>query len=460
MKELSAIILAAGKGVRMKSALAKVLHPILGRPMIFYPVESLRKAGVSEITVVVGHQGEDVAKALGGSVSTVRQERQLGTADAVNAARAVFAGREGTALILCGDAPLLTASTLSGLLTLHREGNALVTVLTARLPDPTGYGRIVRDHAGKVVSIVEEKDADTGTKAIGEVNTGTYAVSLPWLWEALDKISNQNSQGEYYLTDIVAQAAKKGRASALTVADPAEAMGINSRAQLSEATHAMRKRINGEWMEAGVTFLDPSSAIVWPGVKLSEDVTIGPSVMLTGTTIIGRDTVIEAGAVVNDTEVGEGVRIKPYSVLDGAKLEKGAAVGPFAHLRPGAVLMGGAKVGNFVEIKKSLLGPGVKASHLTYIGDAEIGEGTNVGAGTITCNYDGKNKHRTVIGKGAFIGSNTSLVAPVTVGDKAIIGAGSTITRDVPPEALSVTRAPQKTIEGFKKRAGKKSGED
>lgn len=460
MKELCAIILAAGKGVRMKSALAKVLHPILGRPMISYPVDACRKAGAGEIVVVVGHLGEEVSRALGGGVTTVRQERQLGTADAVNAARGILAGREGTALILCGDTPLLTASTLSALLARHQDDGALVTVLTANLPDPKGYGRIVRDGAGKAVSIVEEKDANPAAKAIKEINTGTYAVNLPWLWETLRGISNANSQGEFYLTDMVAAAAGEGRVSTVPAADPAESMGINSRAQLAEAADAMRIRINREWMDAGVSFLDPSTALVEPGVELAEDITIGPSVMLTGNTRIGRNSVIEAGSIVNDTQIGEGVRIKPYSVLDGAELEDGVAVGPFANLRPGAKLMSGARVGNFVEIKKSTLGPGVKANHLSYIGDAEIGEGTNVGAGTITCNYDGKNKHRTVVGKGAFIGSNTSLVAPVMVGDGAIVGAGSTITRDVPPEALSVTRAPQKTIEGWKRRAVKKSGED
>ena len=451
MKNTFAIILAAGRGTRMKSATAKVLHPLLGRPMISYPVSAAKEAGVEKTVIVVGHQASEVEKALyGEGVCLALQPEQLGTADAVAKARPALGEASGTALILCGDVPLLRAETVKGLLLAHDKSGAKVTVLTMEPDDPTGYGRIVRDEDGSIRAIVEERDADAGTRKINEVNSGAYAVSLPWLWGALALIGGRNSQRELYLTDIVAAAG--GEAMVLKLADAGEAMGINSRAQLAEATAVLRSRINRHWMDEGVTLEEPSSTWIEPGVVLAPDVTLGPQTRLEGKTMIGRGSRIGMGSVIRDSVLGEEVVVKPYCVITEACLERCAQAGPFAHLRPGARIGEKARVGNFVEVKKSTLGPGVKANHLTYIGDAEIGEGTNVGAGTITCNYDGKDKFKTVIGKRTFIGSNTSLVAPVTVGDDAVIGAGSTITGDVEEGALGVARARQRNIRGWKRR--------
>lgn len=453
MSGLCAIILAAGKGVRMKSSVAKVLHPVLGRPMVSWPVAAAREAGAARVVVVVGHQGDEVAKAVGGEgIEFAGQPEQRGTADAVAKSAPALEGFAGTALILCGDVPLLTPATLSALLAAHRERGALATVLTMVPPDPTGYGRVVADEAGRPVAIVEEKDADAATRALSEVNTGTYAVELPWLWEAIGGIGSDNAQGEFYLTDIIAAAAKAGRSAMVRLADPDEAMGINSREQLSLASLAMRARINRKWMAGGVTLEDPATTWIEPGVLLSPDVTLGPNVRLEGATKIAPGCRIDAGAIIKDSTLEEGAHVKPYCVLNEAYMGPGSDAGPFAHLRPGAELMASSRVGNFVEVKKARLGVGAKANHLTYLGDAEIGEKTNVGAGTITCNYDGANKFRTVIGKRAFIGSNTALVAPVRVGDDAVVAAGSTVTADVPDGALGVGRSRQKNIEGWKGR--------
>lgn len=461
MSDVCAIILAAGKGVRMKSSLAKVLHPLLGRPLVAWPVAAAREAGVARMAVVVGHQGDEVANAVGGEgISFALQAEQKGTADAVKKAAPALSGFSGTALILCGDVPLLRGETLMALLSAHRENKALATVLTARVADATGYGRVFRDAAGSPLRIVEEKDANASEKALREINTGTYAVELPWLWEALEGVGSDNAQGEFYLTDIIALAAKAGRAALFTLADPDEALGINSREQLSEAATALRRRINRKWMAEGVTLEDPASAWIEPSVELSADVVVGPNCRLEGRTRISAGCRIDTGAVIKDSVLGENVHIKPYCVLNEAVMAAGSDAGPFAHLRPGAELMEGARVGNFVEIKKARLGKGAKANHLTYLGDAEIGEKTNVGAGTITCNYDGVNKFRTTIGKRSFIGSNTALVAPVTVGDDATVAAGSIITQDVPDGALGVGRTRQRNIEGWKERrvAARKEG--
>lgn len=460
MNDICAIILAAGKGVRMRSKKAKVLHPLLGRPMIRYPLDAARKAGAGKLAVVVGHQSEEVVEAVSApDVKVVLQPAQLGTADAVSKAKAALEGFSGTALILCGDVPLLNGETLKKLLAAHHGADALVTVLSMTPPSAKGYGRLLRE-GGALKAIVEEKDADEETRAINEVNSGTYAVSLPWLWDALSGIDSKNSQGEFYLTDIVARAAALGRVQSVLMDDWSEGQGINSREQLAQANDAMRQRINRRWMEEGVTLEDPATAWIEPGVVLAEDVTIGPSCRIEGTTTVGAGTRIDAGAIITDSVLGENVHIKPYSVVNQARLGNGVEAGPFAHLRPQAELMENVRVGNFVEVKKSKLYPGVKANHLTYLGDATVGEGTNIGAGTITCNYDGKNKHQTLIGRKAFIGSNTSLVAPVKVGDGAVVGAGSTITRDVPDGALGVTRAKQQTVENWTLKTGPKSREE
>ncbi|MHB8762892.1 MAG: bifunctional UDP-N-acetylglucosamine diphosphorylase/glucosamine-1-phosphate N-acetyltransferase GlmU [Deferrisomatales bacterium] len=453
MSEVVAVILAAGKGTRMKSGAAKVLHPLLGRPLLHYPLQACRAAGIERLTVVVGHQADEVRQRLAGpGVTFALQAEQQGTGHAVRCARPALEGARGTALLLSGDVPLLRPETLTHLLRAHREAGNRVTVLSMKPADPTGYGRLVRAGSGRLARIVEHRDASSSERAIGEVNTGTYAVELPWLWTALDGIRAANSQGEYYLTDVVAAAAQDDRAGSLLLDDPQEVMGINDRAQLAQAAAALRQRINLAWMEAGVTLEDPASAWIEPGVTLEADVTLGPGIRLEGDTRVSSGARIDQGSVVTDSHVGPGAHVKPYCVLNQARVGPGAQVGPFAHLRPGAVLAEDARVGNFVEMKKSVLGRGSKASHLTYLGDAVVGEGANIGAGTITCNYDGVHKHRTAIGDGAFIGSNSSLVAPVTIGAGATVAAGSAVTRDVPEGALGVAREKQRNIENWKSR--------
>jgi bifunctional UDP-N-acetylglucosamine pyrophosphorylase/glucosamine-1-phosphate N-acetyltransferase len=455
MNDVVAVVLAAGQGTRMRSSLAKVLHPLLGRPLLSYPLDACRAAGVGRIVAVVGHQADQVRRNLGAAdVTFALQAEQKGTGHALLCAREALGngGFRGTALVLCGDVPLLRPETLWRLADAHRQAGALVTVLSMEPPEPRGYGRLVRDAAGRLERIVEERDASPAQRAVREVNTGTYALELPWAWDALAQVGTANSQGEYYLTDVVGVAAQQGRAAAVLLEDPDEVMGINSRLHLAEAAAALRRRINRAWMEAGVTLEDPETTWIEPGVALEPDVTLGPSVRLEGTSRIASGARIDQGSVVADSEIGPGAHVKPYCVLAEARVGPGAQVGPFAHLRPGAVLADDARVGNFVEMKKSVLGRGSKANHLTYLGDATVGEGANIGAGTITCNYDGVAKHKTAIGDGAFIGSNTALVAPVTVGAGATVAAGSTLTHDVPDGALGVARGKQRNVEGWNRR--------
>ncbi|MBI5440043.1 MAG: bifunctional UDP-N-acetylglucosamine diphosphorylase/glucosamine-1-phosphate N-acetyltransferase GlmU [Deltaproteobacteria bacterium] len=449
MQVVAAIVLAAGKGTRMRSRRAKVLHPLLGKPLLAYPLEACRRAGIGRIVTVIGPQAEEIASTFAGpDVSFAIQAEQRGTGDAVLSAREALEGFSGTALLLCGDVPLIRPETLTRLLDAHRGAGARVTVLSMVPPEPRGYGRLVRE-GGRLLRIVEERDADAETRAIHEVNTGTYAVEAPWLWTALEGLTAANDQGEYYLTDIVETAAREGGAQSLLLDDPEEVMGVNSRAHLAEASAAARRRINRAWMEAGVTLEDPASTWIEPDVELAEDVVLAPSCRLTGKTRVGEGAQIGQGCVISDSEIGPEALVKPYCVVSGATVAAQAQIGPFAHLRPGAEIGPSAHVGNFVELKKSKLGRGSKANHLTYLGDATIGEGVNIGAGTITCNYDGVAKHRTIIGDGAFIGSNASLVAPVTVGPAATVAAGSTITQDVPPGSLGVGRQRQQNIEGW-----------
>lgn len=451
IKKRVAIILAAGKGTRMRSRLTKVLHPLLGRPLLSYPMDASRGAGVDEVVAVVGHGGDDVKAAFeGAALSFATQSEQLGTAHAVLSAKELVGSAAGVALILSGDVPLIRPDTLSALLEAHQSSSRRVTLLSMVPDDPTGYGRLIYEN-GSLVGVVEERDANEKERELTEVNTGTYAVDLPWLWDALERIGRDNEQGEYYLTDIIGIAAKEGGAGAIKLKDNDEAMGVNDRVQLARAQMLMRERINGELMLSGVTFEDPSSAWVEPMVTIAPDVTIGSNVKLCGATKIGEGATIGQGSVITDSAIGEAAEIKPYSVILEAAVSPSAKIGPFAHLRPGARVGEEARVGNFVEVKNSILHKGVKASHLSYLGDSEIGEGTNIGAGTITCNYDGVNKFKTNIGQGAFIGSNSSLVAPVEIGDGATVGAGSIITSKVEAGALGVSRAKQRNIPGWKR---------
>ena len=443
--------MAAGLGKRMKSKLAKVLHPVAGRPMVLYAVELAQQLAGEHVAVVVGYQGKDVRAAIeaGGPrtpVTIVEQTQQLGTGHAVQQARDMFRrlGRMLSAcLILNGDTPLLRVETLRALLQQHQDERASVTLLTATVEDPSGYGRVVRAGDGRVQKIVEDRDANGAEKQIREINVGTYVMDGPFLFEALDKLQPRNAQGEYYLTDVVALAVERGlRVSALAVSE-AEGMGINTRGQLAAAEQEIRKRICAHWMQEGVTLRNPATTMIDADVVIGRDTVIYPDVALEGRTTIGEDCIIRSHTRISDSALGHRVVVQDHCVIREARLEDDTAIGPFAHLRPGVVLRRAAKVGNFVEMKKAELGEGSKANHLSYLGDAKIGKGVNIGAGTITCNYDGTHKHETVIGDDVFVGSDTQFVAPVTIGKGAVIAAGATITADVPPDTLAIARVQQ-----------------
>ena len=460
-----AIILAAGKGTRMRSRLVKVLHPFLGRPMVLHAVDSAFRAGAERVVTVVGHQGPDVRATIdkafsGWNLGYAEQAEQKGTGHAVLCGMEAV-GDASNVLVIYGDTPLLTPQTLSKMLTNHRQSGATMTVATFENPTPTGYGRIVRERtadtaAGRVVGIVEEADATDEQKALTEVNAGMCVVKTEALIGALARLTPHNKQGELYLTDIVADLAGRGEAvQAYLMADAIEASGINTRLQLATLEEVALTRMRQRWMDRGVSMQDPGSIRIDADVDIGEDTLLGPNVQLLGKTRIGIGCRIDAGAIVDGCELGDFVHVKPYSVVTGSRLATRAEVGPFAHLRPGTELGEKAKVGNFVETKKAKLGAGSKASHLSYLGDCELGREVNVGAGTITCNYDGVDKHKTVIGDHAFIGSDTQLVAPVVVGRYATIGAGTTVTKDIPDGALAVSRSEQRHFEGYYERRRK-----
>jgi bifunctional UDP-N-acetylglucosamine pyrophosphorylase/glucosamine-1-phosphate N-acetyltransferase len=462
---LGVIVMAAGLGKRMRSKQAKVLHPVAGQAMVLYSVElGLRVAG-DRVAVVVGHQADLVRQVIGqatsgksgGSpVSIVEQREQLGTGHAVLQSRPVFAvGKRGAPsryLILNGDTPLLQEKTVRELLSVHDAERAAVTVLTAVLADANGYGRIVRAPSGAqgVSRIVEDRDANPEEQTIREVNAGTYVVDGEFLFNALEKLEPSNAQGEYYLTDIVHLAAEQRRRIAAVVLDnPEEGLGVNTRRQLAEVEQVVRQQIRTRWLDAGVTMIDPASTWIDATVTIGKDSVLYPNVTLEGTTVIGEDCVLRSYIRLTDCTVGNGVEILDHCVFADSRIEDGAHMGPFVHLRPGVVVRKKAKVGNFVEMKKTDLGEGSKANHLSYLGDTTIGKGVNIGAGTITCNYDGVRKYQTVIGDGVFLGSDTQLIAPVTVGAGAIIAAGTTVTEDVPADALVIGRVPQVNREGW-----------
>ena len=448
MEGVSAVILAAGMGKRMKSALPKVAHPVLGQPMLWHVARLAASAGIPEIVFVLGNFREqvmDTVTRFGGKVTV--QERQLGTGDAARVGLSVVSPRAREVVVLCGDAPLLRPRTLRALVAARRKAKAAASVLTGILSDPSGYGRVVRSPDGTVARIVEERDADASLRRIQEVNSGTYAFDRAFLARNLPRLTDVNAQREYYLTDLVVQALEEGKVVVPVVAaDPDEVRGINSRRELAEATAILLRAKIGALLDAGVTVVDPGRTYVETEVSAGTDTLIEPGVALLGATRIGRGVRIQIGCVVENSIVEDGARLQPYSVLSGARVRKGAIVGPFARLRPEADIGEGAHIGNFVEVKKSRLGKGSKANHLAYIGDSLVGRKVNIGAGTITCNYDGIAKHTTVIGDGVFVGSDTQFVAPVTIGKGAMIGAGATIVKDVPPYALALSRAEQKVL--------------
>jgi bifunctional UDP-N-acetylglucosamine pyrophosphorylase / glucosamine-1-phosphate N-acetyltransferase len=452
---LSVIILAAGMGTRMRSAVPKVLHELAGRSLLGHVLAAADALSPQKIYVVYGHGGEQLRAAFSDRdhIQWREQVPQLGTGHAVMQARdALSAG--GKTLILYGDVPLIRAQTLAALL--HDAGDALV-LLTAELEDPTGYGRIVRDGSGAIQAIVEEKDADPATRKIREVSTGIMSMPAQALASWLGRIDNQNAQAEYYLTDIVGLAVADGVAiRSRKVAGLHEVKGVNSRRQLADLERIVQRETAEYWMDQGVTLSDPARFDIRGEVRIGRDVVIDVDVILEGKVEIGNNVRIGPFCLIKDSTLGDDVEIHSHCHLEGARIDAGCSVGPFARLRPDTVMHEGARVGNFVEVKKSVIGAYSKANHLTYIGDAEIGRDVNIGAGTITCNYDGANKHKTVIEDGAFIGSDTQLVAPVTVGRDATIGAGSTITRDAPAGGLTLSRVKQQHVAGWKRPQKKK----
>jgi len=452
--EIHVVVLAAGQGTRMKSSLPKVLHPIAGRPMIERVLETANSLSPSTITLIVGHKADKVRDKLVNrqNLTFALQEPQLGTAHALQQAEPALAGRAGSLILLSGDVPLLSPNTLKRLLETHRGSGASATVVTATVDRPYGYGRIVRSR-GRITRIVEERDASPTQRQIKEINSGIYAFDLAPLFEALRTIASQNAQGEFYLTDLIAiYRRRKLPVETLLIENAQEIRGINSRSELAEVSRLVRQKKNEELMAAGVTFIDPATTYVDPEVEIAADTVLHPGVVIEGRTRIGAACEIQAYVRISDSEIGDRVTINSFCLISGAQVATGAALGPFAHLRPGTVVGEKAKIGNFVELKNTNLGPRSKANHLSYLGDATVGADVNVGAGTITCNYDGVNKHRTVIEDGAFIGSDSQLVAPVTVGKGAYVGAGSSIVADVPAGALGIARGRQNNVEGWVER--------
>lgn len=449
MSNRFAVILAAGKGTRMKSKLYKVLHPVCGKPMVQHVVDQVTQLGLQKLVTVVGHGAEMVQEQLGNVSEFALQAEQLGTAHAVDQAASVLANEEGTTLVICGDTPLITAETMEALLQQHKEAGAMATVLTAYIEEPAGYGRIVRNENGHVEKIVEHKDANEKELAIKEINTGTYCFDNKALFASLSKVSNDNVQGEYYLPDVIEILKNEGHiVSAYQTEHFDETLGVNDRVALSQAEIIMTNRINRKNMVNGVTIIDPSNTYISADAIIGSDTVLHPGTIIEGNTVIGSDCEIGPHTVIRDSEIGDRTTIRQSTVHD-SKLGTEVSVGPFAHIRPDSVIGDEVRVGNFVEIKKTVFGNRSKASHLSYIGDAQVGEDVNLGCGSITVNYDGKNKFKTVIGNGVFIGCNSNLVAPVTVEDGAYVAAGSTITENVPSKALSVARARQVNKEDY-----------
>jgi bifunctional UDP-N-acetylglucosamine pyrophosphorylase/glucosamine-1-phosphate N-acetyltransferase len=442
-RNIAVVILAAGQGTRMKSRTAKVLHDIAGRPMLDYLLSTAEALTPQRIAVVIGRDSGQVRERFDGRARFVLQEPQRGTGHAVLTARDVLADFRGDVIILYGDTPLLRPETLRAMMALRAETDAYLVVLTAEVDVP---GIIVRDAAGGVARVVEATDATPDELAIAERNTGVYLLDSEWLWKTLSQVGDDNEQGEIYLTSIVELSVREGRrVEALRLEDADEALGINTRAQLAEAAAVMRRRKLDRVMEQGVSVVDPASTYIDVDVE------------------VGRDTLIEPGCVIQgDTRIGEGVHLKPGCVIEtGCEISDDVEMGPNAHLRPGTVLGEGVRIGNFVEVKNSVLGAGVKADHLTYIGDADVGAGSSFGAGSIVVNYDGIAKYRTVIGEGVFVGCNANLIAPVALERNSFVAAGSTITKGVPPDALAVARARQRNVEGWvaRRRGGGSEGD-
>lgn len=451
MNPLHLVVLAAGKGTRMKSALPKVLHAAGGLPLIEHVLRTADSISPASIVIVVGHQADDVQRALAGrtNLQFAKQEPQLGTGHALLQAEGPLTGAVGTVVLLSGDVPLLTPATLQALIERHVASSAAATVLTAVVDDPSGYGRIER-HGGRITAIVEHKDASAEQRQIREINSGVYAFDLAPLFGALRQIGSANAQGEYYLPDLIRIYRDRGlTVETVTVNDAREIMGVNDRRELAEMTTTLRRKRNDALMTSGVTLVDPATAYIGPDVTIGPDTIIHPNVYLEGKTAVGSGCEIQCGVRIVNSTLADGVFVNSYCVIRDSRVERGADVGPFAHLRPESHLGEDTHVGAFVELKKTRLGRGTKAGHLAYLGDATIGEQVNVGAGVITVNYDGKKKHPTTIEDNAFIGSDAQLIAPVTVARGAYVAAGSSITQDVPAGSLAIGRGRQVNKEGW-----------
>ncbi|RKJ62502.1 bifunctional UDP-N-acetylglucosamine diphosphorylase/glucosamine-1-phosphate N-acetyltransferase GlmU [Butyricicoccus sp. 1XD8-22] len=443
MTNIFAVVLAAGQGTRMKSKLYKVLHPVCGKPMVEHVIDNIQNLDVSRIVTIVGHGAEKVKETLGEKSEYVLQAEQLGTAHAVQQAEYILADLEGTTLVVCGDTPLIRDETLKSLVEFHQKQNAKATILTAVAENPYGYGRIIRNEKGQVSQIVEQKDASDEQQLVKEINTGTYCFDNKALFESLKLVKNENAQGEYYLPDVIEILKAQGEiVSAFTTDDFDEILGVNDRVALSQAEEIMRARINEKHMRNGVTIINPLTTHISMDAVIGSDTVIKPGVVIEGNTIIGEDCIIGPNSQITNSQIGNRTSIQ-NSVVISSIVGEDTTIGPFAHLRPDSQLGNHVKIGNFVEVKKSTLGNDTKVSHLSYIGDAEVGNDVNIGCGSITVNYDGKNKHKTIIEDRVFVGCNSNLVAPVKIGEGSFIAAGSTVTKEVPKDALAIARARQ-----------------
>ncbi|MFL2075512.1 bifunctional UDP-N-acetylglucosamine diphosphorylase/glucosamine-1-phosphate N-acetyltransferase GlmU [Marinilactibacillus psychrotolerans] len=449
MSKRYAVVLAAGQGTRMKSKLYKVMHPVMGKPMVGHVVDAALEVKMDKVVTVTGVGAETVQEYLRNKSAYVLQEEQLGTAHAVKQAASILKGKEGTTLVICGDTPLLTSETLSGLVDFHESEGAKATVLTAHANEPFGYGRVIRSNNGAVMKIVEQKDASEEETKVQEINTGTYCFDNKALFNALEKVTNENIQGEYYLPDVIEILKKQGElVAAFQLDNMDEALGVNDRVALAQAYQSMKKRINEQHMRNGVSIIDPANTYIESNVKIGQDTVIEPGVYLKGNTEIGRDVLIGAHSVIADSKIGNNVKITS-STIEESIMGDNSDIGPNSHLRPQTILKESVHIGNYVEVKKATIGNNTKIGHLTYVGDAELGENINIGCGTVFVNYDGKNKHKINIGDNAFIGCNANLIAPVTVEKNTYVAAGSTITDTVPENALAIARARQTIKEGY-----------
>ncbi len=458
MQELGVVVLAAGQGTRMKYNLPKVLHPLGGRPLFLHVLRTAQRLNPNAVAIVIGHGAEAVRSAYAGNdVAWILQEQQRGTGHAVLCAKEAFKGFKGEVIILSGDVPFIREQTLLMLVAHHRSRNAAVTLLTAFLDEPKGYGRILRDDHGNATGIVEEKDATPAQRGIREVNAGVYVVSASFAFAALSEVKNHNQQGEYYLPDIVAIGlAQRADIETVRVDDVREMLGVNTREELAFMEKDLRQSINKKWMLAGVTFKDPDTTYIEDGVTIGKDTVIGPNTQLRGKTVVGERCQIDGSAFLTDAQIGDEVHLRFSVVMTGCRVANGAIIGPFAHLRPGSNLGPNVHIGNFVETKEAKIGQGTKANHLTYLGDVTIGSEANIGAGTITCNYDGFHKYNTTIGDRVQVGSDTTLIAPVSLGDDVYVATASTVRHDVPAGALVYNQRDERVREGWTEQKRKK----